>query len=268
MGLGCSLSVNRVAYSQGRLPRPSKATRYCISTSGADDVKASTTITKISIVQQAARLAEPFTMVDLAQIDDLALSIFLCEGTMPFHRHTDQDELFLPHSGSIRLESDWGHLTLRPGDATVVPKGLGHRSSSLLRSLVLLLQPRLMISRRNGDRRLFSLKGKGTLQKVSVPATGRQLEALFEPLPLLHVDTFALTLTVCQGMGPWWRANQQCSLVLCYEGQVTLESDLGHLSLHHDELAVVPPGIPYRLSSPGRSLVLGIQRHQHPNPIP
>lgn len=231
-------------------------------------MKAPTTITKINIAEQATRLAEPFTMVDLAQIDDLALSIFLCEGTMPFHRHVDQDELFLPHSGSIRLESDWGHLTLRPGDATVVPKGIGHRSSSLLRSLVLLLQPRLMISRRNGDRRLFSLKGKGALRKISVPATGRRLETLFEPLPLLHVDTFALTLTVCQGTGPWWRDDEQSSLVLCYEGQVTLDSELGRLSLQRAELSVVPCGVPYRLSSAERSLVLGIQRHQHPNPVP
>ena len=96
---------------------------------------------KVSIAEQATQLAEPFTMVDLAQIDDLSLSVFLCQGTLPFHRHMDQDELFLAHNGTIHLETDWGSLTLRPGEAAVVPKGVGHRSSSLQRSLVLLLQP-------------------------------------------------------------------------------------------------------------------------------
>lgn len=220
---------------------------------------------KINIAEQATQLAEPFTMVDLAQIDDLALSIFLCQGAMPFHRHLDQDELFLPHNGTIQLETEWGSLTLRPGEATVVPKGIGHRSSSAQRSLVLLFQPRLMITRRNGHRRLFALKDKGALAKVSVFAAGRQLEDRFEPLPLIDVDAFALTLTLCQGTGPWWQAGRQSSLVLCYQGLVTLDSGLGRLSLGDGELAVVPKGMRFRLSSPGRSLVLGVQKHPHPD---
>lgn len=223
---------------------------------------------KVSIAEQAAQLAEPFTMVDLAQIDDLSLSVFLCQGTLPFHRHMDQDELFLPYNGTINLETDWGSLTLRPGEAAVVPKGVGHRSSSLQRSLVLLLQPRLMITRRNGHRRLFSAKKRAALRKVNVLAAGRQQEADFEPLPMLDVDTFALTLAVCQGTGPWWQADRQSSLVLCYQGEITLESQTGRLSLYDGELAVVPKGTSYRLSSPGRSLVLGVQKHPHPDPVP
>ena len=57
----------------------------------------------ISIAEQGARLSKPFTMIDLVQIDDLMLSIFLCQGTLPMHRHVDQDELFLVHSGTISL---------------------------------------------------------------------------------------------------------------------------------------------------------------------
>lgn len=235
--------------------------------SGVSYVDASKTV-KISIAEQATQLAEPFTMVDLAEIDDLALSVFLCQGTLPFHRHLDQDELFMPHSGTIRVESDWGNVTLRPGDLTVVPKGVGHRSSSLLRSLVLLLQPRLMISRRNGDRRLFALKESQVLQKISVPAAGQRLTATFEPSPLIDIDTYALTLTVCEGTGPWWQADRQSSLVLCHQGQVTLESRSEHLSLHSGELAVVAKGVPYRLSSPGRALVLGLEKHPHPDAAP
>ena len=234
---------------------------------GEIDVNLST-ITKIGIAEQATRLAEPFTMVDLAQIDDLALSVFWCEGTMPFHRHLDQDELFLPYSGTIRIESDWGNLTLRPGDATVVPKGIGHRSSSLLRSLVLLIQARTMISRRNGHRRLFALKAEQGLPKINVPAAGREMAADFQPATLVDVDTFALTLTVCQGMGPRRQVDEQSSLVLCYQGQVRLEGEFGRLVLNDGELAVVPRSTPYQLSSPARSLVLGVQRHPHPDPVP
>lgn len=227
------------------------------------------TLEKINISEQAARLTEPFTMIDLAQIDDLALSIFLCQGTLPSHRHLDQDELFLVHSGTISLESDWGPATLRPGELAVVPKGLGHRSSSLLRSLVLLLQPRLIVNRRNGDRRLFALEDEGRLEKVSVPAMGRQVAIPFSPVTLAHLDTFALNLVLCQGTGPWWQAERQSSLVLCYDGNLDLDSELGQVSLQDGDMVVLPKGIPYQLSSSRRALMLGVERHKQPGlPLP
>jgi homogentisate 1,2-dioxygenase len=203
-------------------------------------------------------------MVDLAQVDDLVLSVYLCQGTMPHHRHLDQDELFLVHSGTISLESEWGTAILRPGELAVAPKGIGHRSSSLLRSLVLLLQPRLMVNRRNGDRRLFAVKGEGHLEKVSAPAVGRQIVAPFRPVVLAHVDTYALNLTLCEGDGPWWQTDRQSTLVLCYDGRLVLDTEQGVVSLRQGELAVVPKGVAYRLSSMRRTLAMGVQRHKQP----
>jgi homogentisate 1,2-dioxygenase len=197
---------------------------------------------KVSFAQQAARLTEPFTMIDLVQVDDLALSIFLCQGTLPYHRHLDQDELFLVHSGTISLENDWNPVILRPGELAVVPKGLRHRSSSLLRSLVLLLQPRLIVNRRNG----------------------RQISAPFRPVPLAHMDTYALNLVLCHGAGPWCSTDRQSTLILCYDGQLILDSELGRVSLQHGELVVVPKGITFRLSSSERALVLSTERHTQP----
>ena len=223
----------------------------------------------ISIPEYAERLTEPFTMIDLVQVDDLALSIYLCQGTMPRHRHLDQDELFLVHSGTISLESDWGSVILRPGELAVAPKGVGHRSSSLLRSLVLLLQPRLMVNRRNGHRRLFALKGEQKLEKVNVPAMGRQLSALYHPLLLADLDTFALHLLACSGIGPWQQTERQDSLILCYKGRVTVDTSEKKVFLGDGELVIVPKGMAYRLSSLGRSLVLSVERHQQPGlPLP
>ena len=229
------------------------------------DVKRKATLEKINYGQEAAQLTEPFTMIDLTQIDDMALSIFLCQGTMPFHRHLDQDELFMVHSGTISIESDWSNLVLRPGELTVVPKGLSHRSSSLVRSLVLLFQPRLIVNRRNGDRRLFALKNAGRLEKVSVPAMGRQIVNPHTPVTQAHFDTFALNLLLCDGIGPWRQYDRQSSLVLCFDGQVLLESDLGQVSLHGGELVVVPKRTAYRLSGSDRPLVLELQRHKAPS---
>jgi mannose-6-phosphate isomerase-like protein (cupin superfamily) len=228
-------------------------------------VTESDALQKISIPEHARRLSEPFTMIDLAQIDDLAMSIYLCQGTMPHHRHLDQDELFLVHSGTISLQSDWGNVILRRGELSVAPKGVGHRSSSLLRSTVLLLQPRLMVNRRNGDRRLFVLKDERRLEKVSVPALGHQIVAPFRPVTVADVDTFALTVMRCVGVGDWRQAVRQHSLVFCYDGRLTVDTGEEQVSLTESELVVLPSGTRHRLSSGEGALVLGLRRHQLPS---
>lgn len=219
----------------------------------------------INIAEQGARLSQPFTMIDLAQIDDLMLSIYLCQGTLPTHRHVDQDELFLVHSGTISLESDWGDVVLRPNELAVVPKGVGHRSASLLASLVLLLQPRVVVDRRNGDRRLFALKGESRLEKVSLAAMGHQVVMPFNPVLVTHLDICAVQLTLCQGVGPWQTEDRHANLILCYDGRLGVETEgLGRASLGPAELTVIPSRIPYRLSSTGRATVLGLKRHKQP----
>ena len=218
----------------------------------------------VSIPEYAARLSEPFTMIELLEIDDMVLSIFLCQGTLPRHRHLDQDELFLVHSGTISLESEWGSVVLRPGELSLAPKGVAHRSSSLLHSLVLLLQPRLMVNRRNGDRRVFALKDGGRLEKVNLTAVGRQIAIPHRPVVLAHVDTYALQMTYCEGVGPWRQSDRQQSLVFCFDGRLTVETGDHEASLESGELLVVPQGIAHRLVSAKRALVIGLQRHKQP----
>jgi mannose-6-phosphate isomerase-like protein (cupin superfamily) len=215
---------------------------------------------KVSIPHHAGQLTKPFTMIDLAQIDDMVLSVYLCQGTMPHHRHLDQDELFLVHTGTISLDSEWGGAILRPGELAVAPKGVGHRSSSLLKSAVLLLQPRLMVNRRNGHRRLFALKSDNRLEKVSVPAVGRQIASPYVPVILAHVDTYALTLMRCRGESPWLGTEERGSLVLCFDGSLALDTETEAVPLMIGELVVVPRGVAYQLSSGDGALVMGLER--------
>lgn len=218
----------------------------------------------VNIAEQARALSKPFSMVDLAQVDDLVVSVYLCQGTMAYHRHLDQDELFLVYEGTISLESEQGTVILRPGELAVARKGVGHRSSSLLRSAVLLIQPRLMVNRRNGDRRLFVPKDQGRLEKVSVPTVGRQVAVPFARVEVADVDTFAVYVVYCLGTGPWVTEEQQTTLVLCHDGQLEVEAGESRASLAAGELMVVPKRKTYRLSSTHGAVVLGVQRHELP----
>ena len=98
---------------------------------------------------------------------------------------------------------------------------------------------------------------------------GRQIVNPHTPVTLAHLDTFAFNLLLCSGTGPWRQHDRQSSLVLCYDGQVFLDSDVGQESLHAGELVVVPKSTRFHLSGEDRSLVLELQRHKVPGlPIP
>src|SRR5713226_3864775 len=95
----------------------------------------------VSLAQAANKLDHPFRVVQVASIGDLALSIFVCQGQVNWHRHMDEDELFLVHEGVVAIDTERGRLTLHSEELVVVPKGVGHRSGSQLRSIVLLFRP-------------------------------------------------------------------------------------------------------------------------------
>ena len=116
---------------------------------------------KLNVSQAAAQLDEPFSMTHIASVGDILVSVYICQGTLEWHRHLDTDELFWAHEGTILLESEWGEVQLRPDELAVVPKGVGHRSGSGLRASVLLM-------------RLVSLLRGGTAVGASTPSPARR----------------------------------------------------------------------------------------------
>ena len=51
-------------------------------------------IVKINVLEEAKNLAQPFLVVDLAEIDDFAARLFVSEGMVAWHKHIDQEQLF------------------------------------------------------------------------------------------------------------------------------------------------------------------------------
>src|SRR5258708_38928879 len=106
----------------------------------------------VKLAEAANKLDQPFRVVQLASVGDLALSVFVCQGQVNWHRHLDEDELFLVHEGVVAIDTERGRLTLPSEELVFVPKGVAHRSGSQLRSVVLLIRPMMLTNRRNGHR--------------------------------------------------------------------------------------------------------------------
>jgi len=218
----------------------------------------------VNVAEEAARLTEPFSLIELACVDYLAVDVFICHGAVVWHKHIDQDELFLVQSGAISLETEWGNLKLGSAELAVVPKGVGHRSSSSLWSVVLLFRPKVSADRRNGDRRIFALKGEEQIEKVSVSAeAARLLDYFEEPSDLACLEGFVVRLSLCLDESHWHKHEGRDEFLFVQEGVVELGTEGETVSVRAGEMTVVPGGMVHRLA-PGDGAVVMLLERQVP----
>jgi mannose-6-phosphate isomerase-like protein (cupin superfamily) len=217
----------------------------------------------VNVAEEASRLTEPFSLIEMAHVDYLAVDVFICYGAVVWHKHIDQDELFLVQSGAIYLETEWGNLKLGPGELAVVPKGVEHRSSSSVWSVVLLFQIRALADRRNGDRRIFALKDERQIEKVSLSAEAARLRDRFEPGDLACLDDFVVRLSLCLGESHWHQHEGRDEFLFVQEGVVELGTEGEKVSVRAGEMTVVPKGVVHRLV-PGDGAVVMLLERQVP----
>lgn len=213
-------------------------------------------IVKINVFEEAKKITQPFLVVDLADIDDFSARLFISEGMVAWHKHIDQEQLFLVLDGELTLESEWGNHTLRGGEMAVVPKAVTHRCGSILRTTALVFERKFFSSRQNGQRRLFVLRGAGKIKPVSIGAETLQLPEQSVQLELISVDDLSLSLVRYEGEAEEHLCGAGSELLFVQEDNLTLETDLGKVTLGRGEMTVVPKGARYRALAPGKAVVL------------
>ncbi len=219
---------------------------------------------KVNVSRQGARLTKPFSMIELAYIEDFSVSVYLCQGTLAWHKHLDQDELFLVHSGTINLDTELGSFTLETGELLTVPKGILHRSASRIRSEVLLFSPKFLPDRKNGHR--LSHHEDIALTKVNLYRRSQAISAPYQSIELARVEDFTLGLLLCEGTSLWYERLPRPLFIMVVEGSLILESGPETLTLGQADLTIIPPRFSYRFHSPSRSLVLTFQKTPPPRP--
>ena len=80
----------------------------------------------VSPAKLAAALAEHWSPRVVAEIDDSYVKVAKVHGSLAWHAHDDEDELFFILKGSLRIEMEGRTVDLNEGDAFVVPKGVRH----------------------------------------------------------------------------------------------------------------------------------------------
>jgi len=94
----------------------------------------------ISPLEAAASLTEFWSPRIIDELDDSYVKVAKLKGTLAWHSHDDEDELFLVLKGHLRLEFENGHIDLQEGDLHVVPKGVQHNPVAREECLVMLIE--------------------------------------------------------------------------------------------------------------------------------
>lgn len=98
----------------------------------------------------AAGLTELWSPRVVGEVDDHYVKVAKVHGTLDWHRHADEDELFLVLQGRLRLDFEGGDaVVLEPGTFHVVPKGVLHRPVAEDECLLLLFERKS--TRHTGD---------------------------------------------------------------------------------------------------------------------
>lgn len=74
----------------------------------------------------AASLTEYWSPRVVAELDDSYVKVAKVQGTLAWHSHDAEDELFYILKGSLVIEMEDRTVTLNEGDSFVVPKGVRH----------------------------------------------------------------------------------------------------------------------------------------------
>ena len=94
----------------------------------------------ISPLVAAASLTEYWSPRIIEELDDSYVKVAKLKGTLAWHSHDDEDELFLVLKGQLRIEFENGHIDLQEGDLHIVPKGVQHNPVAREECLVVLIE--------------------------------------------------------------------------------------------------------------------------------
>lgn len=80
----------------------------------------------VSPGQVAAGLTELWSPRVVGEVDDAYIKVAKVQGSLAWHSHENEDELFLILKGRLRIEMEGGPVELNEGEMFVVPKGVRH----------------------------------------------------------------------------------------------------------------------------------------------
>jgi len=106
-------------------------------------------IQKFSMADITKRLKKAWTPINVETIDNFILRVAKFKGTYHWHKHENEDELFIVFKGKIKIQTNSGDITVNEGEGIKIPKGVGHCPISTESSIVMMFENSKLKSKRN-----------------------------------------------------------------------------------------------------------------------
>ena len=94
----------------------------------------------ISPKKIAQSLQELWSPRVIGEVDDVFIKVARLHGTLAWHSHEDEDELFLVLKGHLRIELEDRCIELDEGEMFIVPKGVRHNPVAEQECQVMLIE--------------------------------------------------------------------------------------------------------------------------------
>ena len=104
---------------------------------------------KVNLEAKLGGLREPWVPKIVAELNGQCVKVLKCEGEYPWHRHEQEDELFLVVDGQLDVRMRDRVVHLQPGELFVVPRGVEHSPATSTTACVVLIEP--ATTRNTGD---------------------------------------------------------------------------------------------------------------------
>lgn len=88
----------------------------------------------------AASLSELWSPRVVAELDESFVKVAKVQGSLTWHSHESEDELFYILKGTLTIEMEERTVVLHEGDAFVVPKGVRHNPIAEQECLIMLIE--------------------------------------------------------------------------------------------------------------------------------
>jgi mannose-6-phosphate isomerase-like protein (cupin superfamily) len=106
-------------------------------------------IAKISLAEKFAAIGDQWNPRVVGELNGQQVKLVKFIGAFVWHHHDQEDELFLVHRGSFRMEFRDRTIDLTPGDILIVPRGVEHRPVAKEEAEVLMFEPETTLNTGN-----------------------------------------------------------------------------------------------------------------------
>jgi mannose-6-phosphate isomerase-like protein (cupin superfamily) len=92
-----------------------------------DDFSSPRVPSVVTLADKFAQFSEHWSPKIVGELNGQMVKLAKLKGPFEWHHHENEDEMFLVHRGSLRMELRDRALTLHAGDFLIVPRGVEHR---------------------------------------------------------------------------------------------------------------------------------------------